>query len=403
MTTWQTLKPQLQAALVDAFNEAAFEQMLAYRCDKKLDNLAADKIPFPQKVFEVIKVTESEGWLDRLVRGAREANRDHTALQAVTGQVLAGIEAEGQAFYQLSYKHLPLLSAEDTPGESATPDAPYLAHEVALPSPPLDVSIPYVVKDSSPLNWDWCWIPPSSFQMGSEQCANERPIHDVYLNGFWLTRHPIINKQYQLFIEAGGYSEQKWWTPEAWQVREKNNWTEPQYWKDSKFSGAQQPVVGVSWYEAVAFCAWAAEVMRKKVRLPTEAEWEKAARGVDGLAYPWGMMKPNRELCHFQQNWFEGAAKSIGQFSPQGDSPYGCADMAGNVWDWTGNWYQAYLDNSHLDTAYGEKGRVVKGGAWHSHSRGLRCALRAWELPGQREKGVGFRCVIDSLCDTGGS
>ncbi len=113
MTTWQTLKPHLQAALVDAFNEAAFEQMLAYKCDKKLVHLTADKIPFPQKVFEVINATEREGWLDCLVRGAREANRDHAALQSVTDEVLAGIEVEGRGFYQLPHKFGSVLMGEN--------------------------------------------------------------------------------------------------------------------------------------------------------------------------------------------------------------------------------------------------------------------------------------------------
>ncbi len=95
--------------------------------------------------------------------------------------------------------------------------------------------------------------------MGGNDYADEKPIHEVPVDGFWLARYPVTNAQYKLFIEAGGYDKQQWWTAEGWQVRQKEKWAEPRYWGDAKWNGGQQPVVGVSWYEAVAFCAWAAD------------------------------------------------------------------------------------------------------------------------------------------------
>ncbi len=137
MTTWRALKPQLQAALVDAFNEATFEQMLAYKCDKKLDRLTADKIPFPQKVFKVINAAEREGWLECLVRGAQEANKGQANLQVMTGQVLARIEAEGSKFYQVSYEDDSLHpgNQEQTQGD-ADENGIEFDIKYCLPTPP---------------------------------------------------------------------------------------------------------------------------------------------------------------------------------------------------------------------------------------------------------------------------
>ena len=227
--------------------------------------------------------------------------------------------------------------------------------------------------------------------MGSNDYDREKPIHEVHVDGFWLARYPVTNAQYKLFMEARGYDQQKWWTAEGWQARQNGKWTEPRYWGDAKWNGGQQPVVGVSWYEAVAFCAWAAEATGEKVRLPTEAEWEKGARGTDGRTFPWGDAEPNEKLCNFDPN--VGQTTPVGRYSPQGDSPYGCADMAGNVWDWTADWFQPYPGNSKPDDDYGEKYRVVRGGSWLNYRDYARCANRGRVAPDFRNSLVGFRCA----------
>jgi formylglycine-generating enzyme required for sulfatase activity len=114
----------------------------------------------------------------------------------------------------------------------------------------------------------------------------------------------------------------------------------PQHWKSGKIpsGGENHPVVYVSWHDTVAFCDWLSQETDKDFRLPTEAEWEKAARGTEGWIYPWGDGLPTAELCDFADN--VRLATPVGQYSPQGDSPYGCADMAGNVWEWTQDGYR---------------------------------------------------------------
>jgi formylglycine-generating enzyme required for sulfatase activity len=105
---------------------------------------------------------------------------------------------------------------------------------------------------------------------------------------YWMAKYPVTNVQYAVFIEAGGYTTERWWTAEGWQKRKAEKWTQPRYWTDSNWNGAEQPVVGVSWYEAVAFCRWLSETTGEKIMLPTEAQWQYAAQGDDGRAYPWG-------------------------------------------------------------------------------------------------------------------
>lgn len=251
----------------------------------------------------------------------------------------------------------------------------------ALATPPTDTSIPHIVQGAAPLATEWCWIPGGLFTMGSEDYGDEKPIHKVSVDGFWLARYPVTNTQYRLFIEGGGYNERRWWTEAGWQARQQENWTEPRWWQDPKWNGAQQPVVGVSWYEAMAFCAWSAEVTGEKIRLPDEAEWEKAARGTDGRTFPWGNSEPTDKLCNFDRN--VGQATPIGQYSPQGDSPYGCADMAGNVWEWCHSKDAVYpyqADDGRND-ASGTDVRVLRGGSWSSNRNGMRCANRLGYAP----------------------
>lgn len=237
--------------------------------------------------------------------------------------------------------------------------------------------------------------------MGGKQYSDERPIHEVNVAGFWMMRYPVTNAQYRQFVEADGYEEKWWWTDAGWQAREANDWTEPRYWNDTKWNGARQPVVGVSWYEAVAFCRWTSSVMGREIRLPKEAEWEKAARGTDGRDYPWGNAEPNADLCNFNQNI--GQSTPVGQYSPAGDSPYGCTDMAGNVWEWCISKYVGYPytddDRNNVD---GTEARVLRGGSWsYDYWINVRAAYRGRNSPDLRDYDNGFRCaeVLSNVVD----
>jgi len=159
------------------------------------------------------------------------------------------------------------------------------------------------------------------------------------------------------------------------------------------------PMVLVSWDDAVAFCRWASQVSGKTVRLPSEAEWEKAARGTDGRIYPWGNQLPDKTRCNFDMNVSDTTA--IGQFSPSGDSPYGCTDMAGNVGEWVVDrfgeqYYSTYpIDRWPANPPGPSSGEyhVWRGGSWYYEAWYVRTAPRGRGTPNGAATIIGFRCA----------
>ena len=196
---------------------------------------------------------------------------------------------------------------------------------------------------------DMVFVPGGAFLMGDDQRK---------LPAFWIDRTPVTNAQYAEFVAATVHRR-------------------PAHWNGPTPPGqiAHHPVVNVSWHDAVAYAEW------RGVRLPTEEEWEKAARGTDGRTYPWGNEQPTPKLCNFGNN--EKGTTPVGKYSPQGDSPYGCVDMAGNVWEWTQSGYDA-------------TGKVVRGGSWSIVAYGVRSAFRNWDDPVTADDLVGFRCARSS-------
>ena len=177
--------------------------------------------------------------------------------------------------------------------------------------------------------------------------------------------------------------------------------SEPAFWNDSQFNGEKQPVVGVSWYEAVAFCNWLGEKYSRGFRLPTEAEWEKAARGADDArVYPWG--------DRYEINRANTAELGVGRTSPadsfpRGASPFGVLDMSGNVFEWTlskwgKNWQEMefaypYRADDGREDIEGSSARVMRGGSWFNPSVEAQVWHRARFLPGSRGSNIGFRVV----------
>jgi len=236
------------------------------------------------------------------------------------------------------------------------------------------------------------WVPPGPFLMGSAEGRDpqasdaELPQHEVTLPGYWIGRYPVTVAQFRAFVEASGHRP-----------------AEPGSLKGPD----DHPVVQVTWYDALSFCHWLSERAGLPVTLPSEAEWEKAARGTDGRIYPWGDEPPDEGRCNFGDR--VGGATPVGRYSPQGDSPYGCADMAGNVWEWTrslwgSDWgkpefgypYDPGDGREDLEAGQGVL-RVLRGGAFDYAAWVVRCAFRYWKYPDLRLRYYGFRLVASPV------
>jgi formylglycine-generating enzyme required for sulfatase activity len=242
------------------------------------------------------------------------------------------------------------------------------------------------------------YIPEGEFIMGSEEGdSDEQSVHTVYLDAFYIDKTEVTNAQFAQFLNEQGNQEEGGaiWLDigsEHCLITQ----TGEQYQPRSGYEN--HPVIEVSWYGARAYCQWAGK------RLPTEAEWEKAARGTDGRTYPWG---EGIDCDRAQYFGCEGRTVPVGS-KPKGRSPYGALDMAGNVWEWTASlWgedlsepefkYPYYPDDGredlHAPTAVL---RVFRGGSWKRTRSLARCAYRHRGGPGLRIDDVGFRCAWSS-------
>ena len=230
------------------------------------------------------------------------------------------------------------------------------------------------------------YVPSGIFLMGSDEDNKEAdndeyPQHEVFLDGFWIDKYEVTNQRYALCVDDGVCEP----------PYELGTFTRDRYFNHPAYEN--YPVVWVNWHDAVRYCEWAGK------QLPTEAEWEKAARGVDGREYPWGDDPIDETLANFGSNI--GDTTEVGTYSPQGDSPYGCADMAGNVLEWVKDWYDgkyySILDQVENPTGAGSSSinaRVARGGSWIYPARRARSPLRVDRVPELREGNIGFRCVF---------
>ncbi|MCX7112386.1 MAG: SUMF1/EgtB/PvdO family nonheme iron enzyme [Proteobacteria bacterium] len=287
----------------------------------------------------------------------------------------------------------------------------------------------------------WETIPKDTFLMGTEGdegYADEKPAHPVTVEAFKISRYPVTNAQFACFVEAGGYQEEQYWlSPPAalawlrgskadlsllddnpdyqkryadWLAQEKTR-LQPWFWEQRQWNNPNHPVVGISWYEALAFCNWlnATKAYPGKVRVPTEAEWEYAARGLAGLPYAWGE-KPDPTLGNYVDTGLRrttsvGLFPSGKSFAENGISLY---DMSGNVWEWTSSqWGKKIGSPDFTYTAWaGQEGgrddlgpialRVIRGGSWGYLTVNVRCAFRLRNHPAHRYDTFGFRLALGS-------
>ena len=224
--------------------------------------------------------------------------------------------------------------------------------------------------------------------------AREQPQRVVTLGGYFIGKFPVTVGEFRVFVEADGYWNRQWWTDAGWKWREAVGREKPEYWEDAKWTGDDRlPVVGVSWYEGYAYCQWLGGVVHGKYRLPTEAEWEKAARGTDARLYPWGEEFEARR-CNTRASE-KGGTVPIGQYGPEGSSPYGCEEMAGNVSEWTMSQFRPYPyeRDDGRNEARGEVERVTRGGSWYKPVLRARTACRGMNDPFFADNDLGFRCL----------
>jgi gamma-glutamyl hercynylcysteine S-oxide synthase len=239
-------------------------------------------------------------------------------------------------------------------------------------------------------------IPGGIFRLGSNAIKaqdNERPAHPVELNTFYLDKYPVTCIEYRALIEAGGYRRQELWSPAGWRWLQENPVDAPLYWLDRP-ERDYHPVCGVSWYEAEAYANFVGK------RLPTEEEWEKAASG-EALAgvtrvYPWGNTLPDISCCNHDLHLGDTTAVNAYEHEL---SPYGCADMLGNVWEWTASIFAPYPDfipypyRGYSQVYFDQGHRVLRGGSWATRRWGLRNSFRNWYTPDTRQIFAGFRLV----------
>lgn len=262
----------------------------------------------------------------------------------------------------------------------------------------------------SNLDLEFVRISASEFTMGSSRSRDrhahedEMPTQNLLITDYMMMRYPVTNAQYARFIQATGHRA-------------------PLFWKDGTFQAGKEehPVVGVSYYDAIAFCAWAAEQTGLPIRLPTEAEWEKAARGTNLHVYSWGN-EWKKGACNTSEARLNDTSP-VRTFSPAGDSPYGVADMGGNVQEWCSSLFGNYpydpadgreahvydLHNRDLlpklietgctsmpDSEEASLGKtVLRGGSFRETQSQARCAYRSWAAPMHRSDDTGFRCCYE--------
>jgi formylglycine-generating enzyme required for sulfatase activity len=229
----------------------------------------------------------------------------------------------------------------------------------------------------------------------------ETPQHTVDVAAFDLAHYPVTNALYARFIASGGYETPEYWTPEGWAWRENVGRTAPLFWDDPKFAGDSRPVVGVSWYEAFAFTRWASALTGRAIRLPSEVEWEWAARSENvRWLYPWGgTFNPDHLNAGVAGISGEtvGSTVPVGTYSPKGDGPFGHGDQLGQVWEWTLGAFAPYPYQAEdgREDPYSPARRVLRGGSWGDGKYANRVTTRLHYPPHYSDPTTGFRIAAN--------
>jgi serine/threonine protein kinase len=255
----------------------------------------------------------------------------------------------------------------------------------------------------------WRYVPGGTYTIGGwtdDDDDDNDAQADVALPDYWIGKYPVTNQQYRQFIEAGGYTNERYWTPNGWEWKEDKGRTQPYWWEDTDYNSDNQPVVGVTWYEATAYANWLNEQLGEtlpdgyQVQLPTEAAWDVAcAYDANGQrhTYPWGDEAPTRDLADFDDGSDPDRAAVVGE-RPEGAAACGAQDMVGTVWEAMSNSYAGYAAKSGdgvADFSPGDGDVPYRGGSWWHKLDIIRCAVRDRYAPDYYVNYVrGFRVVL---------
>jgi formylglycine-generating enzyme required for sulfatase activity len=215
------------------------------------------------------------------------------------------------------------------------------------------------------------------------------------VNAFFIAKYPVTNAQFAAFIEAGGYTTERWWTAQGWRQRQSQQWIAPYryFWQDASFNGPDNPIIGISWYEVVAFINWLREASGEAVTLPSEQEWQWAAQGSDGRRFPWGNTwesdRCNNSVYNVQtreERWSQWTTP-VQQFEGKGDSAFGVVDMVGNTWErCRTEWFTGH------EVIDDDGPRVMRGGDFGGRQlRAFFCTTRGKAFAISRDSAIGFR------------
>ena len=280
----------------------------------------------------------------------------------------------------------PPVTESSTPSPTQTPAATETGNVIPIITPsaiPVQkatpTATPFPAEVTDKLDVKMVLVPAGEFTMGSNSQENEKPVHSVYLDTFYIDKFEVTNKQYQVCVTAG----------ECNAPFKKSSDTRPGYFENPQY--ADYPVIWVDWNMAKTYCDWRGN----GTRLPTEAEWEKAARGADQRIYPWG---DGIGCSYANYAGCKGDTANVGAYK-SGKSFYGVYDLAGNVWEWVSDWFdETYYasagaaDKNPLGPSGGAL-HVLRGGSWLSGEQSLRTSMRYRGNPSYNASGVGFRCA----------
>lgn len=252
-------------------------------------------------------------------------------------------------------------------------------------------------------------IPGSIYEIGHDSSnADESPVHIQTIPDFYVALTEVTNSQYRPFIDDGGYYERKYWTEDGWAWVSVNMITQPKYWNDPLFYGEVYPVVGVSWYEAMAYVNWLSIKTGRHYRLLTEVEWERVACGYPKMDYPWGnvwypgnanfadksLLRQEPSFTWADDSYDDGYIYTapVGSY-PAGLAAEGVLDLAGNVWEWTSSLYQdyPYVPSDGREDPSSSGIRVTRGGGWGSEAKNLKCTTRGPQPQDYQTFIIGFR------------